>query len=350
MRRPRSNPANPYGVTEVEWDGPAPPCAVEVTEDDARSILTPNQSPDLPFDWNLNAYRGCSHGCAYCYARTGHEKLGLGAGTDFETKLRVKPRAADLLRETFEKPSWKGELIAVSGMTDAYQAIEAEHRLTRACLEVCGEYRNPVGIITKSALVERDVDLLAALARDAYCTVSVSVTFLDAGRARRIEPYAPAPARRLQALRRLADAGVPVGIHIAPIIPGLNDDEIPGILEAARDAGATFAVPILIRLSGSVRDVFEERLREVFPDRAEKVLGQLRACRGGRLNDTRFGHRMRGEGPRWEAIDSLFRLTARRLGFRRRPSLPDPSPFRRPGRAVQRGLFDQAGRDTRGRR
>ena len=240
-----SNPPNPWRTLEVEWDGLAPEVEVEVFEDSSRTILSRNDSPDVPFRWSLNPYRGCAHGCAYCYARPGHQYLGFGAGTDFDRKLVAKPRAADLLRDAFDRPSWKGEWVVMSGVTDCYQPLEARMGLTRACLEVCREYRQPVGVITKSALVERDADLLADLHQEGAAHVVMSIPFFDADLARAVEPGAPAPARRIKAIGRLADAGVPVGVNVAPIIPGLNDDQIPAILQAAADAGASFAGHIL---------------------------------------------------------------------------------------------------------
>lgn len=334
-----SNPPNPWHATTVDWLGEPPPAAVTVHEDATRSILSGNDSPDIPFRWSVNPYRGCAHGCAYCYARRGHEHLDFGAGTDWERQLVVKPRAPELLREAFEAPRWTGELVVFSGSTDCYQPLEACWQLTRRCLEVCLAYRNPVGIITKAALVERDAELLAALAREAHCTVTVSIPFFDPDHARAIEPWVPTPARRLRTVAALARAGVPVGVNVAPVIPGLSDQDIPLVLEAARDAGAAWASTILLRLPGPVRTVFTERLRAALPDRADKVLHQIEACRDGRANDPRFGHRMRGTGERWRVVEALFETTRRRLGYGPAPPVPDPSPFRRPGRAQQLRLL-----------
>jgi DNA repair photolyase len=326
------NPPNPWLSSDVELLEPEP-SRLEVYQDATREILSRNDSPDIPFTWSVNPYRGCGHGCAYCYARPTHEYLGFGAGTDFETRIAVKPRAAELLRAAFDRPSWKGELVAFSGVTDCYQPLEASWRLTRACLEVCAEYRNPVSIVTKAPLVERDLDLLALLAREARASVAFSIPFLDRERARALEPGAASPGRRLETLRRLAAAGVPCGVLLAPVIPGLNDEEIPRILEAARGAGASWAGWLLLKLPGSTRAVFEERLRSALPERAERVLHRIRETRGGALDDGRFGLRMRGEGPYARAIDGLFRAAAERLGFRGEPpGDAGPSPFRRPVR------------------
>ncbi|MEC9072204.1 MAG: PA0069 family radical SAM protein, partial [Myxococcota bacterium] len=310
------NPPNPWSSLEVEWDELPPQVEVEVFEDQSRAVLSRNDSPDVPFRWSLNPYRGCYHACAYCYARPGHQYLGLGAGTDFDRKLMVKPRAAALLREAFEKKSWRGETIAFSGVTDCYQPLEASYGLTRACLEVCLEYHQPVSLITKSSLVERDIDLLRELNQVASCQVVLSVPFFDAETARAIEPGAPSPARRLKTIRTLAEAGIPVGVNVAPIIPGLSDMDIPAILEGAREAGATFAGHILVRLPSEVRQVFEARLQEKLPLRARRVMTQLSECRSGPSAETTFGQRMTGSGARWDVIESLYRATFTRLGFK----------------------------------
>jgi DNA repair photolyase len=311
-----SNPPNPWATTEVEYLEGAPEVKLEVFEDHSRSILARNDSPDVGFTWSVNPYRGCFHACAYCYARPSHEYLSMGAGTDFDRKIVVKPEAPALLRAAFRKKGWKNEGVAFSGVTDCYQPLEASYRLTRGCLEVCVEHANPAGIITKSALIERDVDVLGALARVADVHVTVSIPIWDAERARAIEPFAPSPARRLRVIETLAKAGLAVGVNVAPIIPGLNDQDIPRILTAARDAGATSAGSVLLRLPGSVKQVFEERLRAALPLTADRVLHRIRETRGGQLYDSRFGVRGRGEGPYAEAIKTLFLATATRLGLR----------------------------------
>ena len=250
-----------------------------------------------------------------CYARPTHEYLGFGTGVDFERRIVVKPRAPELLREAFEKKSWQGELIVFSGNTDCYQPLEASWELTRGCLAVCAEYKNPVHIITKSPLIERDVELLMKLRDHATVGVSISVPFWDEKNARAIEPYVATPKRRMKTVRKLADAGIPVSVNVAPIIPGLSDRDIGPILEAAAAAGARSAAMILLRLPGSVKQVFEERLREQLPLAADRVLARTREVRGGKLNDPRFGARMSGEGEYASAIHQLFEQTARRLGL-----------------------------------
>jgi DNA repair photolyase len=255
------------------------------------------------------------HACAYCYARPTHQYLDFGAGTDFDRKIVAKFNAAKLLRSTFMKPSWKGELILFSGNTDCYQPLEANYGLTRACLKVCLAFRNPVGIITKSALIERDIDLLAELAQKSHCFVTLSIPFIDAEKARKVEPFAPSPQRRIKALQRLSQAGIPVGVNVAPIIPGLNDEDIPAILEAARDAGATRAGHIMVRLPGPVLEVFSRRIKESFPDRFEKIMRRIQEARGGTFNSHEFGDRMAGKGAYWEAVSQLFKRTCERLGF-----------------------------------
>jgi len=337
--RPIQNPRNPWLSTDVEWLEPAP-ARLEPHQDASREILSRNESPDIPFRWSVNPYRGCSHACAYCYARPTHEFLGFGAGTDFESRIAVKLRAPELLRAAFGRPTWRGEVVAFSGVTDCYQPLEASYRLTRGCLEVCAEYRNPVSIVTKAALVERDLDLLLRLAREARCSVTLSLPFLDEAVARALEPGAPTPSRRLETLRRLSAAGVPCGVLLAPVVPGLSDEEVPRLLEAAREAGATRAGWLLLKLPGSTRQVFEERLRERLPTRAERVLHRIRQTRGGALDDRRFGHRMRGEGPYAQALADLFSRAARRAGFDLAPE-PDepPSTFCRPSARRQLALL-----------
>lgn len=313
--QPISNPPNPWASGEIEYLEEIPRTRLELYEDATREILARNDSPDVGFEFSVNPYRGCGHACAYCYARPSHEYLSFGAGTDFDSRIVVKRRAAELLRKAFDRPSWKGDRVVFSGNTDCYQPVEASLRLTRACLEVCAEYRQPVGIITKSALVERDLDVLSELNRTARVHVSVTVSFWDPEHARAIEPYVPTPKRRIQTIRALAEAGIPVGVMVAPIIPGLSDEEVPRILEAARDAGATSAGCVLLRLPGSVKQVFEERVRIALPLQADRILHRIRETRGGALYDSRFGVRGRGEGLYAEQIERLFDLTARRLGF-----------------------------------
>lgn len=315
-----ANPQNRYSREHREYDPEeTPEVSLELFEDQSKSILAENRSPDLGFTYSVNPYRGCAHGCAYCYARPSHEKLGFGSGTDFERRLVIKKNAAALLRESFERPSWKGELVIFSGNTDCYQPLEAKLELTRRCLEVCAEYRNPIHVITKSTLVERDIDLLTELHRVSSAAVSVSVPFWDPEVARAIEPYAPAPARRIETIRRLSRAGLAVVVHVAPLIPGLSDSDLIPVLEAARQAGAVSAVAILLRLPGSVPEVFEARLRQALPLRADKVLRRIKEARGGNLNDPRFFSRMRGEGTYAKTLFQIFEKTRQRLGYEKLP-------------------------------
>ncbi|MEZ4465751.1 MAG: PA0069 family radical SAM protein [bacterium] len=337
------NPPNPWASTDVEWIGPPPVAKLQIYLDQTREILARNDSPDLPFTWSVNPYRGCFHGCAYCYARPSHEYLSFGAGTDFERRIVVKPEAPRLLAEAFARPKWKGELILFSGNTDAYQPLEAAWKLTRGCLEVCLAHHNPVAIITKAPLVERDAELLARLGEVAHAPVTISIPFANAEHARALEPTVPPPARRFETIRRLAAAGVRVGVNVAPIIPGLSDDQIVEVLERARDAGATYAGMTLVRLPGPVAEVFGSRVQAAFPDRAERILHRIQDVRGGKINQAAFGTRMRGEGVYADAIHMLFKTTSRRMGYQALPPVPEPSPFRRPevaAPAVQLGLFD----------
>ena len=340
-----SNPPNPFESHHRELLEPAAHARVDIFEDATREILSRNDSPDLPFRWSVNPYRGCFHACAYCYARASHEYWGFGAGTDFESKLIIKPDAADLLRKAFLKPSWKGEFILFSGNTDCYQPLEATYGLTRACLEVCAEFRNPVGIITKSALVTKDIDLLATLHEQASIRVFFSIPFSDAETARKVEPHVPSPDKRFAAMKMLADAGIPTGISIAPVIPGLNEDDIPDLLMRARTAGAVDAVYVLLRLSGNVQSVFLERMAAAFPDRIGKITNRLRDVRGGSLSEGEFFKRYEGQGAHWELIQQLFEVARRKAGF---PDADDdapiPSTFRRPeslhAAPVQTMLFE----------
>jgi len=473
-----SNPPNPWASTHVEWLEEAPEAELEVFEEDAKSILAENDSPDLGFRFSLNPYRGCFHACAYClvgdtrilmadgrtralrdlavgdaivgtelqgkyrrcvetrvlahwstvkpayrivlregtelvasgdhrfltergwkhvtgaergaeqrphltvgdglvgkdadlpvrsieplgvempmfdittgtgdfiangvishncYARPSHQWLGFGAGTDFDRKIVVKVNAPEVLEATFKKPSWKGELILFSGDTDCYQPLEASYQLTRRCLEVCAEFRNPVSIITKSAVIRRDVDVIARLAREARAHVTLSIPFAHDDVARKIEPGASSPARRFDTLRMLSDAGISTGVNIAPVIPGLTDPDIPEILERARAAGARTAAMMLLRLPGEVLPVFQERIRDSLPiERVRKIEHAIVELRGGsgKMNESAFGARGRGLGPRWRAIEALFDLHRRRLGFDLRGDEWDdderPSTFKRP--------------------
>ncbi len=313
---PISNPPNPWSSTAVDYlDEPPPEIRLTVYEDQSRKILSTNDSPDVGFKWSVNPYRGCFHACAYCYARPSHEYLSFGAGTDFDRKIVIKPRAPELLRAAFSKPNWKRETVVFSGVTDCYQPLEACYRLTRGCLEVCRDFANPVGIITKAPLIERDLDVIESLAAVTDVHVTLSIPFWDADKARAIEPYVATPARRIRTIEALVRRGIPTGVNVAPVIPGLNDEEIPRILAAAREAGASSAGFVLLRLPGSVKQVFEERVRTALPLSADRILHRIRETRGGKLYDPRFGIRGRGEGAYSDSIRTLFVATARRLGL-----------------------------------
>lgn len=339
-----SNPANRFepihyerDETAAEEESPSP--ATRFYRDHARSILVPNHSPDVGFEVSINPYRGCEHGCVYCYARPTHEYLGFSAGLDFETKILVKEDAPLLLRKELAAAKWQPKVVSISGVTDPYQPIERHLFLTRRCLEVFVEFRNPVGIVTKSHLVCRDLDLLAELAQHQAAAAFLSITTLDSELARRMEPRATHPAGRLAAIEELARAGVPVGVLVAPVIPGLNDHEIPAILDAAAKAGARCAGYVLLRLPHGLGPLFEQWLRQHYPERCDKVLSRLRDTRGGGIYDARFGSRMRGEGVLAEQITSLFALSCRRAGISSRFPKLSTAAFRRPG-GTQRLLFE----------
>jgi DNA repair photolyase len=332
------NPPNPFESQHRDLLEPAPHVQLQMFEDATRDILSRNESPDLPFRWSLNPYRGCFHACAYCYARPTHEYWGFGAGTDFESKIIVKREAATLLRRTFEKPSWKGELILFSGNTDCYQPLEASLELTRACLEVCAEYRNPVGIITKGALVLRDLDLLRRLHQEASVHVYFSIPFSDDEVARKVEPHAPSSRKRFEAMAILANAGISTGISLSPIIPGLNDEDVPDLLARAKQAGAVEAMATLLRLSGPVEPVFMERMAAAFPDRITKITNRIRDVRGGAISEGAFFERHCGTGPYWAMIEQLFEVSRRKVGLSVLRDETVPATFRRPA-VEQTALF-----------
>ncbi len=280
--------------------------------DTSRTILARNDSPDIPFTFSLNPYRGCEHGCIYCYARPSHEYLGLSAGLDFESKILIKANAPALLVRELSKKSWKPQVVALSGNTDCYQPIERRFQLTRKCLEVFLQFRNPVGLITKSALVQRDLDLLSEMARLEIIHILISITTLNPELIRTMEPRTSSPLTRLQTIEALAKAGIPVGVNIGPVIPGLTDEEIPRIMQAAADHGATRAGYILLRLPGVVKQLFIEWLQQNLPKSSNKILHSIQQTRNGDLDDSRFEKRMRGEGRVADLIDQLFRTTARK--------------------------------------
>jgi DNA repair photolyase len=331
-----TNPPNRFDRLHYEEPAPeeeADPARPKTTyyRDSSRSIIAYNDSPDVGFSASINPYRGCEHGCAYCYARPYHEYLGLSSGIDFETKIFIKDDAPELLRAELAAKKWKPQTLGISGVTDAYQPVERQTQLTRRCLEVCLDFRNPVIIVTKNQLVRRDADVLASLAQFRSAGVVVSVTTLDASLARKLEPRASQPESRLETIRALADAGVPVGFLMAPVIPGLTDHEMPALVQACADAGAQFAGYVILRLPYAVKDVFTQWLEAHFPEKKERVLGRLRDMRDGKLNDPRFGQRMRGEGPVAEAIRDMFRMSRKRAGLDNRGFELSAEFFRRPG-------------------
>ncbi len=344
-----ANPRNRFERIDIDFEpgesvaerGAAP--ATELFRDESRTILSRNDSPDIGFEYSLNPYRGCEHGCIYCYARPTHEYLGFSAGLDFESRILVKERAPELLRTALLSPRWKPRVIVLSGVTDPYQPVERKLRITRRCLEVLAEFRNPVAIITKNHLVTRDLDLLSELNRFRACGVHLSITSVSASLSARMEPRASTPRRRFEALRELSAAGIPCGVMAAPIIPGLNDDQIPAILEAAAAAGASQAGCILLRLPHGLRKLFSDWLATHFPDRRERVLNRLREARDGALNDSRFHHRMKGGGEYAEQVGRLFETVRRRVGLDGgrdgRTGGPSTAAFRR--HADQRRLFDE---------
>ncbi|MGZ5280173.1 MAG: PA0069 family radical SAM protein [Pseudobdellovibrionaceae bacterium] len=286
--------------------------ATQFFKDTTRKIINHNDSPDIPFNFSINPYRGCEHGCIYCYARPTHEYLGFSAGLDFESKIFIKEDAPELLRQELMKKSWKGELIGISGVTDCYQPAERKFEITRLCLEVLAEFRNPVVIITKNQLVRRDIDVLKKLAAFDCVLVCLSVTSLDLGLARILEPRTSSPQARMQAIRELSAAGIPVSVNISPVIPGLTDNEMPAILKTVSEAGAISASYTPVRLPHSVSELFTEWLAHHMPDRKDKVLSLIKQMRGGKLNDPNFGSRMQGEGPIAEQINQVFEIFSRK--------------------------------------
>ncbi len=337
-----ANPAGRFERLEIEpdpeeFDDPARPRTIYL-RDASRSATSTNQSPDVPFGVSVNPYRGCEHGCAYCYARPTHEYLGFSAGLDFETRILVKTDAPELLRRELMRPGWRPQVVAFSGVTDPYQPVERRLELTRRCLEVLAEFRNPVGVITKSRLVVRDADLFGELARHDAVSVTLSITTLDTGLARRLEPRAAQPRARLAAIEALARAGVPVGVNVAPVIPGLTDHELPAILQAAADHGAQWAGFVMLRLPHGVRELFSGWLETHHPDRKQRVLNRVREVHGGRLSDPRVGSRMRGQGLYADQIDQLVRMARSRAGLDRERRPLSTAQFRRPG-VRQRELF-----------
>ena len=342
-----SNPANRFERISLERDGDWNPeedsaPSTQFLRDRSQSLITYNDSPDIPFKASINPYRGCEHGCSYCYARITHEFLGFSAGLDFETRIMVKEDAPRILRQELASKKWRPQLLAMSGVTDCYQPIERRLQLTRGCLGVLAEFRNPVCAITKNYLVTRDIDLLRELAKFNATEVHLSINSLDPDLARRLEPRASSPRHRLAAVEALAKAGIPVGVLVAPIIPGLNDHEIPAVLEEAGKAGAGWAGMEVLRLPLSVAPLFQEWLEHNEPGKKDKVLDRIRSMRGGKLNDPRFGERMRGRGIFAEQIRQMFRVACRKAGLSEDGPELSAAAFRRPGAAqLELGLTEE---------
>ena len=332
------NPASRFEKLHVEFephdlaslDEDRPVQRTEFFRDGSKTIIARNNSPDVGFETSVNPYRGCEHGCIYCYARPTHEYLGFSAGLDFESKIMVKEDAPELLEAELSSPKWKPQVVVMSGVTDPYQPVERKLKLTRRCLEVLARFRNPVAIITKNHLVTRDTDILRELAANDAAAVNISVTSLDRKLQRVLEPRTSAPRSRLDAIEHLHARGIPVGVMVAPIIPGLTDHEVPAILNACAEAGAQFAGYTVVRLPWAVAPLFERWLEEHFPDRKEKILGRIRHLRGGeKLNQSQWHSRMTGDGIFAEQISSLFEVGCRRAGIGARPRLSTAA-FRRP--------------------
>jgi DNA repair photolyase len=334
FERLHSEPDPEHGAEALE---PAP--STQFLKDSSKSIISYNKSPDLGYEASLNPYRGCEHGCSYCYARPYHEYLGFSAGLDFETRILVKEQAAELLRRELSSPRWQPKTVTLSGVTDPYQPVERSMGLTRRCLEVFAEFRNPVQVVTKNHLVTRDLDILAELARSQAAAVCVSLVTLDGALSRIMEPRTSSPARRLAAIEACAQAGVEVKVLVAPVIPALTDHELPEILGQAARCGARFGGYAVLRLPHAVGSIFEDWLDRHLPARKEKVLNRIREMRGGKLYDSRFGVRLKGEGVFAEQIGRLFTVSCRRVGLAAEGPGLSIAAFRRatPG---QRSLFE----------
>ena len=333
-----------WGTLEQSVQEQALPPSTQVLEERVKTILAGNDSPDIGFDLSLNPYRGCEHGCIYCYARPTHSYLNLSPGIDFETRITAKVNAAQRLREAFAGRNYVPKLLNIGSVTDAYQPAERRLRITRSIIEVLAEHRHPFSLVTKSAGVERDLDLIAPMARAKLAAVYVSITTLDPALARLMEPRAASPERRLLTIRRLAEAGVPVGVSVSPVIPFLNEPELERILEAARDAGATSAFSIVIRLPWEVNPLFQHWLEQHFPERASRVMARIREMRGGADNSSRFGERMTGSGIWAQLLRQRFQKASARLGLNRARIELDLTQFRRPAcppdpPAAQASLF-----------
>ena len=350
-RGARSNASGRYEPRTVHdvddgWtsdDADAPPLRTRLTPERARTIIARNQSPDIGFDRSINPYKGCEHGCIYCYARPSHAWMGLSPGLDFESRIFFKPDAARLLEQELSKPRYVCRRIHIGGNTDPYQPVERDLKSTRAILEVMQRFNHPLSIITKSVMVTRDLDILGPMGREGLASAFVSITTLDRALARAMEPRASTPAKRLEAISRLADAGVPVGVGFAPVIPGLNDHELEAVLEAAKKAGATTAMYVTLRLPLEIKDLFREWLAEARPDRAARVMSLVRQTRGGRDYDPDWSQRMKGSGPVADLIAARFKAAVKRLGLNGPRHELDVSRFRvPPDMRPQMDLFDAA--------
>ncbi len=337
-RGAQSNPPNRFEAIRIEWEdterdedvGQPRRVVTEYYVDQTQSIISENDSPDIPFRYSVNPYRGCAHGCAYCYARPTHEYFGLSAGLDFETKIFVKLRAPELLEARLSEPDWLGEPIIFCGVTDCYQPIERKLQLTRRCLEIAWKARQPVSIVTKNALVTRDIDLLAAMADEDLVHVALSITTLDQSLTRDLEPRTSSPAARLAAVEKLSAAKIPVSVMVSPVIPGLNDSEIPGILRESAAAGARSAGYVLLRLPLTVAPVFMDWLERFRPQLRERVENRIRQTHQGKLNCARFGARMRGSGPLAEQIQQVFSVFSHKYGLDKPMPKLDTTKFRPP--------------------
>ncbi|MCC6142701.1 MAG: PA0069 family radical SAM protein [Candidatus Hydrogenedentes bacterium] len=331
------NPANRFDGHEYERDDAVQACEdgprpeTEFLDDNTRSVLSRNESPDVGFEYSINPYRGCEHGCVYCYARPSHEYLGFSAGLDFETRILVKHKAPELLREALASPKWQPQPVAMSGNVDCYQPGERHFGITRKCLEVFAEFRSPVILITKNRLITRDIDLLQELAAVNGVGVAVSLTTLDLSLNRILEPRSSSPAQRLETIGVLSAAGIPVTALIAPVIPALTDHELPALVQGAADAGAQWASYIVLRLPLAVAPLFERWLEQHFPDRKEKVLNRVRSLRGGQLYKSEFGERMKGEGAFAAQLKQLFQVATKKAGLNQSPRELSTASFRRPG-------------------
>lgn len=314
------NPVNRFEGNYVDYDldeetGEKPSPKTQLIRDSSKTLISYNNSPDIGFNASINPYRGCEHGCIYCYARPYHEYLGFSSGLDFESKIMVKYDAASILRKELRAEKWDPQVIAMSGVTDIYQPIEKNLEITRGCLQVLAEFRNPVGLITKNHLVTRDIDILTELSKYDCVSVTISITSLDNDLTGVMEPRTSRANRRFEAIRKLSEAGIPVGVNVAPIIPGITDHEVAGILEKAKEAGADYAGYSIVRLPHNVKELFKEWLVQHFPDRKSKVLHKIQDIREGKLNNSKWGERMKGKGSYASQIRDLFRMQAKRLGL-----------------------------------